>query len=61
MRLFRHHNSSISWPLCDHDEPSDAGNLVLDLGPSHNSARYEFLIAAFSICLIRVCFKKTET
>lgn len=40
MRLFRHHNSSISWPLCDHDEPSDAGNLVLDLGPSHNSARW---------------------
>ncbi|XP_021727131.1 THO complex subunit 2-like [Chenopodium quinoa] len=44
MRLFKCKISSVSWPLCDRDEPSDAGELVLDLGPPCNPVRWSFLL-----------------
>ncbi|XP_021843215.1 THO complex subunit 2 isoform X2 [Spinacia oleracea] len=44
MRLFKCKNSSVTWPLCDRDEPSGAGDLVLDLGPPRHPVRWSHLL-----------------
>lgn len=51
MRLFKRQSSSVCWPLCDNDtlvskesEPTEADDLVLDLGGNQNPLRWSDLL-----------------